>query len=90
MALDHAVEALEKGELIVVFPEGTVTTDPDLRPAKAKTGMARLALRTHSLATSATSTFVRAVRRRHELRLPARRICSIVLSRRSLSSSMMR
>jgi 1-acyl-sn-glycerol-3-phosphate acyltransferase len=45
MALDHALAALERGELIVVFPEGTVTTDPDLRPGKAKTGMARLALR---------------------------------------------
>jgi 1-acyl-sn-glycerol-3-phosphate acyltransferase len=30
--------------VIVVFPEGTVTTDPDLNPMEAKTGLARLAL----------------------------------------------
>jgi 1-acyl-sn-glycerol-3-phosphate acyltransferase len=44
MALDHAFDALKKGELIVVFPEGTITTDPDLKPMEAKTGIARLAL----------------------------------------------
>ena len=44
MALDHAISALKKGELIVVFPEGTITTDPDLMPMEAKTGAARLAL----------------------------------------------
>ena len=44
MALDHAVEALERGEVIVVFPEGTITTDPELHPMEAKTGAARLAL----------------------------------------------
>lgn len=44
MALEKAFEALEAGELIVVFPEGTITTDPDLKPMKAKTGTARLAL----------------------------------------------
>ncbi len=44
MALDHAFEALEQGEIVVVFPEGTITDDPDLRPMQAKTGAARLAL----------------------------------------------
>ena len=44
MALDFALESLDKGELIVVFPEGTITTDPDLHPMGAKTGIARLAL----------------------------------------------
>jgi len=44
MALDHALVSLQRGELIVVFPEGTVTTDPDLNPMAAKTGTARLAL----------------------------------------------
>jgi 1-acyl-sn-glycerol-3-phosphate acyltransferase len=44
MALDHALAALRRGEIIVIFPEGTITTDPDLNPMEAKTGMARLAL----------------------------------------------
>ena len=45
-ALDHAVASLEAGEIVVVFPEGTLTNDPDLHPMQAKTGTARLALRT--------------------------------------------
>ncbi|MDP9068878.1 MAG: 1-acyl-sn-glycerol-3-phosphate acyltransferase [Actinomycetota bacterium] len=44
MALDTALRALERGEVIVIFPEGTITSDPDLNPMEAKTGMARLAL----------------------------------------------
>ncbi|MFP5352198.1 MAG: lysophospholipid acyltransferase family protein [Actinomycetota bacterium] len=46
MALDQAIEALRQGELIVIFPEGTITDDPDLNPMAAKTGIARLALAT--------------------------------------------
>lgn len=41
-----ATKALEKGEAIVVYPEGTVTTNPDFSPMKAKTGVARLSLAT--------------------------------------------
>lgn len=44
MALDNAYKALEDGEIIVVFPEGTITNDPDLSPMEGKTGVARLAL----------------------------------------------
>lgn len=44
MALDQAIEALRQGETIVIFPEGTITSDPDLNPMPAKTGLARLAL----------------------------------------------
>lgn len=44
VALDKAFEALEAGEIIVVFPEGTITEDPDLNPMPAKSGAARLAL----------------------------------------------
>jgi len=45
-SLDAAAQALERGECILVFPEGTHTKDPDLWPMLAKTGTARLALDT--------------------------------------------
>ena len=43
-SLDAAAEALRAGELVVVYPEGTVTRDPGFWPMSAKTGLARLAL----------------------------------------------
>ena len=46
MALDHAVDALRSGEVIVIFPEGTITDDPNLKPLPPKTGLSRLALMT--------------------------------------------
>lgn len=45
--LDAATRALEAGEVVFVYPEGTSeTTDPDLSPARGKTGAVRLALAT--------------------------------------------
>jgi 1-acyl-sn-glycerol-3-phosphate acyltransferase len=43
-AFDAAEAALEAGECIVVYPEGTVTRDPDLWPMRGKSGAARMAL----------------------------------------------
>ena len=43
-SLAPAVEALAAGEVVAVFPEGTLTRDPDLWPMAGKTGVARLAL----------------------------------------------
>ncbi len=43
-ALDPAVAALAAGELVVIYPEGTVTRDPGGWPMRARTGVARLAL----------------------------------------------
>lgn len=45
-ALSAAVEAVGQGRAVVIYPEGTVTRDPDLWPMAAKTGAARIALRT--------------------------------------------
>lgn len=45
-ALSAAVAAVQAGECVVVYPEGTVTRDPDLWPMVAKTGVARIALQT--------------------------------------------
>lgn len=45
-ALRAAVAAVEAGECVVIYPEGTVTRDPDYWPMAAKTGVARLALAT--------------------------------------------
>ncbi len=45
LALEQALLALARGEIIVIFPEGTVTFDRDLRPMPAKTGAVRLAIR---------------------------------------------
>lgn len=43
-SFDSAVDLLQRGGLIVMHPEGTVTRDPDGWPMAAKTGAARLAL----------------------------------------------
>jgi 1-acyl-sn-glycerol-3-phosphate acyltransferase len=43
-SLNDAVDALNAGEAIVIYPEGTITKDPDQWPMQAKTGVARLAL----------------------------------------------
>ena len=42
-----AVEAVRTGECVVVYPEGTITRDPDLWPMRGKTGAARIALATN-------------------------------------------
>ncbi|TMK76308.1 MAG: 1-acyl-sn-glycerol-3-phosphate acyltransferase [Actinobacteria bacterium] len=45
MAPVHAaVKALQAGEAVMVYPEGTVTKDPDHLPMQGRTGIARLTL----------------------------------------------
>jgi 1-acyl-sn-glycerol-3-phosphate acyltransferase len=41
-----AVAAVEQGKCVAVYPEGTLTRDPDLWPMVGKTGAARIALAT--------------------------------------------
>ena len=44
--VEKAVEWLERGELVVIYPESTITTNPDLTPMQGKTGVGRTALAT--------------------------------------------
>lgn len=45
-SLRDAETALGAGELVIIYPEGTCTRDPDGWPMASKTGVARLALAT--------------------------------------------
>jgi 1-acyl-sn-glycerol-3-phosphate acyltransferase len=45
-AYDAAVAAVNAGQCVVVYPEGTITRDPDLWPMVGKSGAARIALAT--------------------------------------------
>lgn len=45
-AVRDAIDAVQRGECVVVYPEGTLTRDPDLWPMVGKTGAARIALAT--------------------------------------------
>lgn len=43
-SLEVATAALAAGDVVAIFPEGTLTRDPDLWPMAGRTGAARLAL----------------------------------------------
>ncbi|MEU1279594.1 lysophospholipid acyltransferase family protein [Streptomyces sp. NPDC005805] len=45
-AFRAAVDAVEHGECVAFYPEGTLTRDPGMWPMTAKTGVARAALQT--------------------------------------------
>ncbi|MBA2953496.1 1-acyl-sn-glycerol-3-phosphate acyltransferase [Nocardioides sp. CGMCC 1.13656] len=45
-AFDAAVQAVHDGKCVVVYPEGTITRDPDGWPMTGKSGAARIALET--------------------------------------------
>ncbi|MFD3438203.1 lysophospholipid acyltransferase family protein [Streptomyces sp. NPDC058685] len=47
-AFRAAVEAIEAGECVAFYPEGTLTRDPGQWPMTAKTGVARAAMMTHA------------------------------------------
>jgi 1-acyl-sn-glycerol-3-phosphate acyltransferase len=47
-ALAAAVTAVQQGRAVVVYPEGTITGDPDLWPMRGHTGAARIALQTRA------------------------------------------
>ena len=43
-SLRDATSALQEGKVVVIYPEGTITRDPEGWPMLARTGVARLAL----------------------------------------------
>jgi 1-acyl-sn-glycerol-3-phosphate acyltransferase len=45
-ALRSAERAIDRGEIVVIYPEGTVTTRPDHLPMRGRSGAVRLALST--------------------------------------------
>ncbi len=45
-AFRDAVKAIQQGECVAIYPEGTITRDPGLWPMVGKTGAARVALET--------------------------------------------
>lgn len=45
-SLKYAKEALHAGECVVIYPQGTLTKNPDLWPEKFRSGAARLSLET--------------------------------------------
>jgi 1-acyl-sn-glycerol-3-phosphate acyltransferase len=45
-SLRHAEQALAEGKAVLIYPEGTITRDPEHWPMVAHTGVARLALHT--------------------------------------------
>lgn len=42
-ALTAAVDAIRRGQAVIIYPEGTITHDPSLWPMRGKTGVARIA-----------------------------------------------
>lgn len=43
-SLRDGAAALREGKIVIIYPEGTITRDPDGWPMRARTGVARLAL----------------------------------------------
>lgn len=46
IAFGGAVDAVNRGECVAIYPEGTITRDPNMWPMSGKTGAARVALET--------------------------------------------
>lgn len=44
--VEAAIAALKRGECVFVYPEGTVSRNPDLTPMAGKSGLARMAIAT--------------------------------------------
>jgi len=47
-ALEAAIVAVDSGRVVIIYPEGTITEQPELWPMRGKTGVARLWLATRA------------------------------------------
>jgi 1-acyl-sn-glycerol-3-phosphate acyltransferase len=45
-SISEGTRALDEGKVVIIYPEGTITRDPDTWPMYSRTGVARLALST--------------------------------------------
>lgn len=70
-AIRDALVALDRGECVVIYPEGTMTRDPEMWPMRGKTGAARMALASGRPLIPAAQWGPQAIMRpyRYELRL---------------------
>ncbi len=79
-AIRAAIEAVNAGECVVIYPEGTISRDPELWPMTGKTGAARIALMTGAplipLAQWGAQEVVRPYAR--ELRLLPRKVMQVM------------
>src|SRR6201996_5140325 len=72
-SLDAAVDALTAGEAVIIYPEGTITRDPDQWPMQAKSGVARLILAAPHVPVVPIGQWGSQKRKRHGLALLGRR-----------------
>jgi 1-acyl-sn-glycerol-3-phosphate acyltransferase len=71
-SLEAARADLAAGNLVVIYPEGSVTRDPDWWPMESRTGVARLALTTDALVLPVAQWGPHRVHDYHEKKLHAR------------------
>lgn len=70
--LEEATAAIERGEVVVIYPEGTSTAGgPDFSPGRGKTGAVRLALATGAPVVPVATWGGQYVWRRGSFRFPA-------------------
>lgn len=89
-AFRAALDAIERGECVAFYPEGTLTRDPAMWPMTAKTGAARVALRTRCpvipVAQWGANLAMPPYAKENKLRLLPRKTLQVKAARRSTSA----
>lgn len=80
VSLEAATQALAAGTCILIYPEGTHTYDPELWPMTAKTGAARLALKSGMPVVPIAQWGAHTFRHPHTKQLRLRRFRSQILA----------